>query len=382
MENKELTVIYIITKLELGGAQKVCLSLFNGITQTSKITNSYLISSHEGYFVPQVSNNPKVVLLKSLNREIAPFLNELRAFLELICTLRTLRNKQGATLVHTHSTKAGILGRWAAFFAGIPYIVHTIHGYSFHNHQNYITWLMHYLCEWITTYITSHFICVSSVDAETGLRLLPRFVKKYSVIRAAVDIPIIPAQKTEMVDKKGPFVFGTIACFKPQKNLIDLLQAFAVVHHRNQHARLEIIGDGELRPEITSWIAEHDLEEAVILHGWQPHIIPIISRWHAFVLSSLWEGLPCSIIEARLFHLPILSYDTGGIKDVIFHNRNGLLFKPKDWQSLSNAMYELTHNRILYHSLQLYQDDLHEFQQEYMIHKHAQLYKRVAHLSS
>ena len=311
------TIVYIITKLELGGAQKICLSLFEGLQE--KNVNTYLISGTTGPLVAQAKKNPHTILLETMTREVATsgFLSELRNFYHVVRTLKKLKKKNPNIIVHTHSTKAGLIGRWAAWFAGIKKKVHTVHGYGFHTHQNITVWFSIYALELITSLITTHFVCVSSADIKQGIKLFPRFAKKSSIIRAAVPSQefYIPARKVSEVQDK--FVFGTVACFKPQKNLFDLLKAFKKVHYQYPQAHLELVGDGHLRRSLEAWIDHNGLNKAVTLHGWQHAVAPIMSTWNAFVLSSLWEGLPCAIIEARLLKLPVLSYNTGGIHDVI-----------------------------------------------------------------
>lgn len=383
MKNKkEIQVVYVITKLELGGAQKVCLSLLDGLQEHQ--TPTYLITGNSGILIDQVKDRPEVQLIGNLKREVSFFaiFNEFKAFFELIKKLRSLKKQNPNIIVHTHSTKAGILGRWAAFFAGIKKRVHTVHGYGFHKHQNIITWCIIYFLELLTSLITTHFVCVSSKDVKTGKKSFPKFSKKHSVIRAAVDWNKFNLEnnKPNSFPSEGkPFIFGTVSCFKPQKNLIDLLKAFTVVHHINPNTRLEILGDGVQRPKLERWIKDHDLEHAVILHGWQDNVAKFMTRWHAFTLSSLWEGLPCAIVEARLLKLPILCYDTGGIRDVVVDGCNGFLYARKNWQGLSEGMLEVSQDKDLYLRFQNYAEDLSAFQDKNMVIEHKNLYQNLMH---
>jgi glycosyltransferase involved in cell wall biosynthesis len=238
---------------------------------------------------------------------------------------------------------------------------------------------MIYCTELITSLITTHFICVSSEDAKVGIKLLPFFSTKHTIIRAAVDTQrfVSAAQPTSLDASNDPFVFGTIACFKPQKNLFDLLQAFAYAYQYNPHIRLEIIGDGAQRPRLESWIVHHKLSSVITLLGWQTDVTPHMRTWNSFVLSSLWEGLPCSIVEARLLKLPVVSYDTGGIHDVIIHAKNGLLSVQKNWQRLAENMIEISTNKQLYRELSAYHDNLSDFEYAYMINEHKHLYEKL-----
>lgn len=389
-EKKGIHCVYIITKLELGGAQKVCIALLDGMR--TQEYSSTLITSSSGSLLNNIKDKSNIILLDSLQQKLfyaqekrkvwqLPYrflkkmLQEIQCLYELIKILRTLKKQHAFIIVHTHSTKAGMLGRWAAFLAGIKTRIHTIHGFAFHEHQSRILWLAIYICELITSSITTHFVCVSSYDVKVGKKLFPHFAKKHSIIRAAIDWNqfYIPAMHTPQWQQK-PFIFGTISCFKPQKNLFDLLQAFAQVHAQAPESKLEIIGDGALRPAIEQWITEHHLESSIILHGWQNDVVPIMKTWHAFVLSSLWEGLPCAVVEARMFKLPIISYDTGGISDVIIHNKNGFLCEQKNLKQLAEYMLQLIHDEQKYISISQYPENLYQFSHEYMIKQHQDLY--------
>lgn len=296
---EQTAVVYIITKLELGGAQKVCLALFNGVESPEYQT--HLISGAEGVLAAEVKNNPHAHLTPTMRREVSMFgiFTEIKNFFALIKQLKTLKKEYAHIIVHTHSTKAGIVGRWAAFFAGIKNIIHTVHGFAFHNFQSWFTWTALYIPELITSFITTKFVFVSQADAQTAMRLFPRIKNKKVLIRAAIDDHHFIATHKQMVSKSvrqsapkehvHPFIIGTISCFKPQKNLLDLLKAFELAYKQDQNIRLEIIGDGQQRPALEAFISHHKLEKVVTLHGWQLDVAPIMKRWHIFALSSLWK---------------------------------------------------------------------------------------------
>lgn len=379
-QKKELHVVYIVTQLELGGAQKVCISLLKNVP--SHHIKTFLIAGNYGPLTDRVKALPGVTLIKELyqGKKQINFWREIRAFFALIQQLKILKKKYPNLIVHTHSSKAGFLGRWAAFFSGIKERIHTIHGYAFHAHSPWLIWCIIYACEYITSYITTHFVCVSSHDVKTGIRLLPGFAKKYTIIRAAVDTTMFNSARTTHMPSTQSFCFGTISCFKKQKNIFDLLAAFKSVHTQHPQARLEIIGDGFLRTAIEAWIQHNKLADSITLLGWQDDVRPYLQRWHAFVLSSLWEGLPCAIVEARLHKLPIICYNTGGITDIIFHGINGLIAPQGDRYMLTRYMQEIIINPKRYHQLHECKDDLQDFSPTAMAYAHAQLYKHMTKL--
>jgi len=386
MMKKKLNVLYIITKLELGGAQKVCLSLLTGLEKSND--NSFLISGAEGPLTKNVANKKNIFLLNSFIRELSPkaIFKEIKTFVLLIKTIRKLKKKHPDLIVHTHSTKAGLLGRWAALFAGVKKRVHTIHGYGFNEHQPKIIWAAIYILELVTSLITTHFICVSKKDAETGTKLFPNFYHKHSIIHAAVnwDNFYQPAKlinennKYQAARLEETIIFGTISCLKKQKNLFDLLQAFKNVHKRHLNAQLEIVGDGILRSKIEQWIKNNSLNHAITLHGWQKNVSSIAQRWHALVMTSLWEGLPCTVVEARLLSIPVISYKTGGIPEVIINGKNGLLYKQKNWPGIADGMNKLIEDPKLHRQLKQYSDNLEMFKNKTMVEKHVHLYHHIS----
>lgn len=373
-------ILYVLTKLELGGAQKVCLSLLKNLPNHDIQTS--LLSGTSGPLVSEAKKHESVFLIDSLKREVGirSLLSEFKTFLNMIRIMKKLKKKHKNIIIHTHSTKAGILGRWAAFFAGIKKRVHTVHGYGFHDHQSLLAWWIIWFIECTTSVITTHFVCVSNKDRQTGIKCFPRFAKKSSIIRAAVewDTFFIPTRKSST----STFTFGTASCLKPQKNLLNLLKAFQIVHqqlpkNKKHTTKLQIVGDGIQRPILEKWIKENNLKENIELLGWQNNISKWMHSWNVFCMSSLWEGLPCAIIEARLSKLPVISYDIAGISEVIKHGKNGFLIHAGDYKILAKHMLSLVTDEHLLSQLSSYQDNLSDFKNTAMIEQHSKLYKKL-----
>lgn len=383
MSDKKINVLYVLTKLELGGAQKVCLSLFDGVNKSGSF--AALISGNEGVLLDKVKHLDSVFVIDSFKREVGikNIFKEFKTFFQLIKHIKKVKKNNEDLIVHTHSTKAGILGRWAAFFAGVKKRVHTVHGFGFNDYQPRVVWFLIYLSELTTSFITTKYVCVSKKDLNLGKKILPNFYKKSVIIRAAVqwDKFYIPAKKTEF-DPSDKFVIGTVSCFKPQKNLFDLLKAFKFVYEsldesRKQQILLQIIGDGQQREKIEGWIKENNLEDKVELLGWQNDVSLFMKSWSLFVMSSLWEGLPCAVVEARLSKLPVIAYDVGGIYEVLDDGQNGFLIEPGDWKTLAKKIGLVVKDNNLHKSMSLHSDDLLDFKNSVMVQKHLDFYGRL-----
>ena len=377
------TVVYIITKLELGGAQKVCLSLIKRLSEQG--VRTILISGQDGPLVAQAQEVcDEVHLLSHLQREVTAktIWKEGAAFLQLATKLSVLRERYGDIIVHTHSTKAGLMGRWAAWMVGVRWIVHTVHGFGFHGYQKVWKWWSHYLLEYWTSWVTSEYVCVSSQDRHLGAQILPFFKQRCSLIRAAVDWQQFyrPAViEAEEKSAEETVVVGTVSCFKPQKNLFDLLNAvLRLVVEDGQKVRLEVIGDGIQRPRIEQWITHHGMEQSVRLRGWQDQVAPCLRAWDLFALSSLWEGLPCAVVEARLSHIPVVAYNVGGVSEVIKHEKNGLLVASGDAEALYQSLKQVVTNQAFRSRLAQHADKLNAFNDVVMGAKHLKMYRNIS----
>lgn len=381
---KQIAIVHIITKLELGGAQKVCLSLAAGAQKAGLAT--YIITGSEGILVPLAQQQSyTTIFLDTFHRELTPrfLLDDVRTIFRIWKFLRTIRKNHPTIIVQTHSSKAGIVGRIAATLAGVPSRIHTVHGFALHRHQSWKNWLLYYIPEFICSFLTHHFVYVSQADQALAAKIFPARTQQHqSLIRAAVPVEhfiaarriqltTIPARESNIT----PLVIGSISCFKPPKNLPDLIRAFALVHQHLPHARLEIIGDGELREEIEQCIAQHNLKEFITLLGWQQDVAPHLARWDLYAMTSLWEGLPCAVVEARAAQLPVVSYRTGGIPDIIRHGYNGYLVAQHDWQALARYLISLGEDPVLQERLGTAYDHLEEFSEQYMIKQYLILYQ-------
>lgn len=289
----------------------------------------------------------------------------LKGIFQLCSLLRSLKKDHGDFVLHTVGPRAGIMGRFAGFLAGIKKRVHSIYGFAFHKNQGSIASSFSYMLELLCAPLTSHFICSSVHDMKMGIKKLPGFSNKHSLIRASIgDVHgIIPAHQTRPFPGiHEPFVFGTATQLSAHTNVIDLLRAFEYAFHHNQHIRLEIVGDGPLRSVVQQWTVRHHLDHVVKLHGWHGEITPFIAKWHAYVSVLTHVGLPLSCIEARCAKLPIIGYDNGGIREIVFHGVNGFVHAEHDWLSLAKSMLSVSTDDLLHMTLQRYPDNFSEFE--------------------
>lgn len=313
------TVCHVITKLELGGAQEVALYIVSHLDRSRY--RPVLVAGPGGMLTDEACalSGVQTVIVPSLCRQIHA-VSDLLALIRLTLLFRRLR----PSIVHTHSSKAGIVGRWAAWLARVPVIVHTVHGFGVTPSQP--PWLRRLLIglERITGWITTHWITVAEADVLKG-RQWGVFDSNVSVIRAGIDPrpfrqplspPIRSRLRGDFGAEEGDYLIGTVACLKPQKAPEDFVAVAKRVCEHIPNAQFVLIGDGILRARIETLIRQYGLQQRVKLAGWRRDIDHAMNSMDALVLTSHWEGLPRVILEAVSAGLPVVATNVGGIKEV------------------------------------------------------------------
>jgi glycosyltransferase involved in cell wall biosynthesis len=342
-------ICHVITKLELGGAQEVALRVVAGLDRG--VFRAVLITGPGGLLLDEAKTLPgvEVRVIPSLGREINPF-KDLRTLVQLVRTFRQLR----PAIVHTHSSKAGIIGRLAAWMAGVPAIVHTIHGYGITPGQ--APWLRRVLIavEWLIGRITTYWIAVSNADVSQGLRW--GLFTRHTVLltRPGIDPqPFAANTKAAVRDRVrsgfgvGPpgILIGTVSCLKPQKAPEDFVKVATVISREYPEARFILAGDGELRHRVEQLVSRNGLSGRFHLLGWRRDIPLLMSALDVFVLTSRWEGLPCVLLEARAAAIPVVATNVGGAREAIDEGVHGWLCQPGDIEGMAGLVCRVLRNK-------------------------------------
>src|SRR5262245_15695557 len=337
-------VYHVITKLELGGAQKVTLMTLERLPRDRYEVG--LISGPEGLLVDWANRIPALARVWNpwLVRELRP----VHDFLAFVGLWRLFR-KERPQIVHTHSSKAGILGRWAAKLAGVPLIFHTAHGFGFNDFQRRAVRSVYLGLEKLTARITTKHFLVSYANAEKAEKC--GVVTRGDWILArdsiAVDEFIRPKPRRQKLHEWGvpedKVIVGMIACFKPQKSPEDFIEVAARVLAKTDRVHFLMAGDGELRASVEQRIRKHNLERHVTLLGWQneQEMPEVYRNLDIVVLTSLWEGLPCVFSEAMACELPIVATNVDGAREAIKEGENGYLHEPHDVAGMAESVLKL-----------------------------------------
>jgi glycosyltransferase involved in cell wall biosynthesis len=343
---QKINILFVVTELELGGAQTQLLELLRRLDKER--FRPFLLSSRRGILIPEASLIEGLFFKRSfwLNREISLF-KDILALIEIYLFIK----KHKIRIVHTHSSKAGILGRCAAALAGVRPVIHTVHGWSFNGYQRLLLRKLFVVLERIAAGFTDTIIVVCEHDKQKGLANKIGEADKYQLIRYGIDyVRYGLAQKNIRPGlglKPLGLVVGMISCFKPQKAIGDFIEAARLISESFSEVSFILVGDGPLRNEAERLISSYNLEEKIILTGWRRDIPEILSAMDIFVLTSLWEGLPIAVLEALASAKPVVATHTGGIGEVVSEGKNGFLVPPKDTGLLCEKLGLLLNDRAL-----------------------------------
>src|SRR5437870_108084 len=343
-------VFHVITHLELGGAQKITLMTLERLPRERYELG--LVSGPQGLLVDWANRIPSVtrVWVPSLVREARP----IKDLIALIKMWRVFRRER-PLLVHTHCPKAGILGRWAAKLAGVPFIFHTAHGFGFNDFQRPAVRNLYISLERLTAKITTKLFVVSYANADKAEKCGMTRPGDWVLARDSISVDEFLHERPRRQKLRAwrvpedKVIVGMVACFKPQKSPEDFVEVAARVLAKTQLAHFVMAGDGELRQSIEERIRRHGIGGHITLLGWQSeNEMPEVYRnLDVVVLTSLWEGLPCVFSEAMACELPIVATNVDGAREAIVDSENGFLHEPRDVEGMAQSVIKLIGDKDL-----------------------------------
>jgi glycosyltransferase involved in cell wall biosynthesis len=329
-----IRVLHPITRLIIGGAQENTMLTADLMNKGAVGDGRYQIAilsgpqtGPEGSLIEEVrARGTPLTIMPELRRELSPA-NDLKALVKLAKMMRSGRYQ----IVHTHSSKAGVLGRVAAKMARVPVIVHTVHGWSFHQQLTPRKLHFYVALEKIGDWCGHAAILVAEQDRAKGLAQGIR-AADYVVIRSGIELDrfghpqVAPAEMRQQLGiPSDALVVGSVTRLSPQKAPLDLIDAFGHIQRQFPHAWFVVVGDGPLRPDVEARIQQLGLGDRLILTGLRRDVPELMAAFDIFVLSSLWEGLPRVLPQAMASGLPIVCTAADGTAEAIEEGVNGFL---------------------------------------------------------
>lgn len=380
---RKIRVLLVITGLGVGGATNVVLDIASHFNKhpdfdirilTGPIPAGRTDVTHLAY-----EQGIATQVIPSLINHINPIVN-----LKAVADIRQVLVRGKYDIVHTHSSVAGVVGRLAASIAGVPVIIHHVHGWALHEDMSALTRMLYLNLERLCARVTRRMIVVSRPDIQKGLAHGIGREDQFALIHNGIDLEKFrqPVDDQLLRSELGldphSKLVGMIGRLDKQKNPLDFIQAAARVAARYPEVQFLIVGDGTLRPECERLIDELHLKDKLFLLGYRSDVPRILSVLTITVLSSLWEGLPIAFLEAMSAGKPIIANDVDGASDVVIDGETGFLVTPRQPAEMAERiLYLLDHEALRHEMGRVAQQRSNYFSVQRMVGQIEALYKQL-----
>lgn len=380
----KIKVLHIITRLDKGGSAEntlLTVSLLN--KEEFKVT---LISGHTNDPDKEIASfitqkNLDYFLMPELVRKISP-LKDIKAFFKIYHFIK----KQGFDIVHTHTSKAGMLGRWAAKLAGVKIIVHTPHGHIFYGYFGWFKTKLFIYLERLTGPLTDKIITLTQRGKEEHVKYRIARPDKFVPIYSGIDVGKFVDFHADAVKEKEKLnipldvpVIGTVTRLAPVKGNQYLIASLPEVVKLFPTLKVLIVGDGSERGKLERYVKKLSLLENVIFLGICKDVRGILNTFDIFVLPSLNEGMGRCMLEAQALGVPVVATKVGGIPEVVRDSIGGILVPPRNPEAMAEAIINLLKNKSLRDNMSEEAKRWvgHRFSAGAMVEKISDLYKEL-----
>ncbi len=341
---ERIRVLRIIARLNIGGPAIHATLLHERLDrqrfQSTLVTGTE--EAGEGNYLELHGRTADVEIIPDLGREIRP-LSDLQTLWRLVRLMRRLRPH----VVHTHTAKAGAVGRAAAVLAGVPVVVHTFHGHVLRGYFSPAKTAVYRAIERGLASRTDRLLAVTTRVRDELVALGVGEAARYRAVPLGFDLaPLLSAERrrgelrAELDLGDAPLV-GIVARLVPIKAHEVFLAAAARVRAELPAARFLVVGDGELRQALEQQTAALGLADAVRFLGWRADIDRLYADLDVVALTSRNEGSPVALIEAMASGVPVVSTEVGGVADVVEHGVSGLLAPMDDAEGIAKHVLTL-----------------------------------------
>lgn len=352
ISSKKLKICHVITRMIIGGAQENTLLSVIGLADKGHevILLTGPTTGPEGRLLEKNietlnrRRNIKIVEYPTLVREINP-IKDIKAYFGL----KAYFKKSNFDIVHTHSSKAGIIGRTAAWAVGVPFVVHTIHGQAFHKYEKWWKNCLYILLERYASKKCHRILAVAQAMIDQAVNKKTAKLEKCKVVYSGMEIDSFLNAKPDLALKKklgikpDALVVGTLARLFHLKGYEHIVKIAGEVIRKVPNTVFLLIGDGILRDTIKKEIADAKLKEHFVFAGLiQPEQIPnYLSIVDVLVHLSLREGLPRSVVQALASSKPAVAFNLDGTPEVLINGKTGYIAEPHEISKVTNYVITL-----------------------------------------
>ena len=354
-------VIHIITRLDKGGSAETTLHIVSSLNMEkydvflahglSRESNMSIMEKEvvESDLLLAEAKGVRVFALPSLVRRLS-FKNDLLAFINIYRLIKRIRPH----IVHTHTSKAGLLGRLASFLARVPIIIHTPHGHVFHSYYGPVMTKVFVFAEKILSFMTDKITALTNRERDEHLEEGIASIEKYVVIHSGVMLDRLMNMSVDAGAVRGEFgiaqdsnVVGVVGRLVPIKGHKYLVSAAKRIIKEFRNTVFVFVGDGYLSSRLERQAESVGVRKNIIFTGWRKDAVEILDLFDILVLPSLNEGMGKVLVEGMALGKPIIASNVGGIIDLVRNGENGILVPPGDSDALGEAILQLLKDKNL-----------------------------------
>jgi glycosyltransferase involved in cell wall biosynthesis len=342
----KIKIVHIITRMDRGGAPDIVRLLFEKLpSDTFDLTLIYGRTLQPSLKILEFIQKlgVRAICVPTLRRDINPFYDFI-AWLKLISILR----KGRFDVVHTHTAKAGFLGRVAAKMAGAHRVIYSPHGHDFYGYFGKWGSRMVVCAEKFAALFCDRIHALTELEKKDFLSFYICFASKIEVISSGVELDalrptqrLINGMKNEFLEGEKIYLVGMVGRLEPVKGPVYFIEAAKLVLRKKKNVKFYVVGEGSLRGALEKEVREAGIEERFIFTGWKEDVSAILFTLDLLVLPSLNEAVGRSALEAQAAGVPVVATRVGGVSEVIKDGVTGVLVEPKSAPALASAILSL-----------------------------------------
>jgi glycosyltransferase involved in cell wall biosynthesis len=345
----KVRVLHVITRLIRGGADENTVFTVEGVDREHYDSEILAGCRTEiDGFSPEIRNRTRV--LPELVRDPHP-IKDIIALIKMVLIIKRGRYD----IVHTHTAKAGFLGRVAARIAGVPHVVHTVHGVTFHEHVNPVLRRLYVLLERVAARLCEVMITVGEDVKRKYLAEAIGRRDQYVTIPSGIDLTPFDrvranpdgtrnALRRELGFDPDDVVVGVVSRLEPRKGHQYLIEAIARLAPDFPRLKVLVVGEGPDRGALLERVRSSGLADRFTFAGYRADIASVISTFDVAVLTSLWEGLPRVLVQYALLEKATVTFDVEGAREIVEDGFSGWIVERQDVDELADRLRRLTVN--------------------------------------
>ncbi len=344
---KRIKIAQVITRMDWGGSPDVLRVLCRRLDPA--VYDLRVIIGLTGYPTDKTKLffndfKDKIIFIPELKREVS-LVSDWRAIRKLWKVFR----EEKFDIVHTHTAKAGALGRLAAKLAGVPAIIHTSHGHNFYGYFNVFFSRAVIIIERILSFFTDRIIVLTKLEKRDCLSFKVAKARKIALVYMGLELDSFQAGnpdkiRVELDIQSREKVVGYVGRLDAIKGPQFFVNAARLCLQKNNSLKFILVGEGVLRKELEEKVASWGLQNRIIFTGWRDDIPTIMSIMDVLILPSLNEAVGIVLIEAQSLGVPVVASNVGGIPEIIKDKQTGILVEPANPHLLAGAVIELLNN--------------------------------------